>query len=261
MLPRVNLVRTDSVDYLLFSTRDAISSTIYSTGQWANLLVDIGVFFCSDIEQPFVLDVGANLGAYSIPLAKRLVADALVYSFEPQRIIYYQLCGNIFLNRLENIHAFNMAVGSEAGFIDLQNIDYHTSANIGAASVKYLTDEAKNAEIGVTGMTKVAMTTLDSLSLPRIPTLVKIDVEGFELEVLKGAGTMLRDAGYPPMLLEAWSDPAQAAEKQALLNEIESLGYTIFPIMDEIIAQHPDHPRQFTFHVNEHAGLSMVRTR
>ena len=56
---------------------------------------------------PLVLDIGANLGAYAIPVAKKIAsARGVVYAYEPQRIVYYQLCGNIFLNSLDNVHAF-----------------------------------------------------------------------------------------------------------------------------------------------------------
>lgn len=261
MLPRVNLVRADSADYLLFSTHDTISSTIYLGGSWAQLLVDIGAMFCTDIEDPLLLDVGANLGAYTVPMAKRLGPNSLIYSFEPQRIIYYQLCGNIFLNRLDNVHAFNTAVGNVVGTIDLQEIDYHKSINIGAASVKHLSDQSRNDAIGAIGMTRVPVTTLDALSLPRRPSLVKIDVEGFELEVLQGAGTLLRESGFPPLMLEAWDDPLQANEKQAVASYIDGLGYKAFGIGDEIIAQHSEHPRQFEFNVDQNGGFFMVRTR
>ena len=71
MLPRVNLLRTDETDYLMFSTDDSISQTIYRSGHWAKLILDMSATFLSGIEAPLVIDVGANLGAYAVPLDPR----------------------------------------------------------------------------------------------------------------------------------------------------------------------------------------------
>jgi len=56
--------------------------------------------------------------------------------FEPQRIIYYQLCGNIVLNRLDNFRAFNQAVGDSDGDIEMPEINYENNVNIGAFSLE-----------------------------------------------------------------------------------------------------------------------------
>src|SRR4029077_11690267 len=99
MLPRVNLIRTDDTDYLMFSTGDAISATVYKNGFWAKLITDISLTFCGDIDAPFVLDIGANLGSYALPIAQKIAAmHGTVFAYEPQRIVFYQLCGNVFLN-------------------------------------------------------------------------------------------------------------------------------------------------------------------
>jgi len=259
MLPRVNMVRTDETDYLLFSTQDAITRTIHANGYWAKLLIDISYTFCFDIEKPFILDIGANLGAYAVPLAQKIAPiGGVIHCFEPQRIIFYQLCGNIFLNRLDNIHAFNCAVGSATDQIDIPNFDYKGAENIGAFSLRS-SDLRHSSLSSLSGSNKVDMITLDELDLPQMPCLIKIDVEGFELEVVKGARNLLAKSSYPPILLEAWSDEWFAEQRKALLDMLQELGYSWFAMGEEIIAQHPAHPRQFGFSWNPDSSLHMVR--
>lgn len=143
MLPRVNIVRTDEHDYLLFSTNDVISREIWEKGSWGNWENLVSRVICRNLEEPLILDIGANLGGYSIPIAKNIMPQGgRVFSFEPQRIIYYQLCGNVFLNRLDNVFTFNFAVGEEDGELNMPVIDYSRTRNIGGFSF----DEYENRQ-------------------------------------------------------------------------------------------------------------------
>ena len=137
MLPRVSLVKSDDAEYLLFSTGDLISNALFRTGKWADHLIRISSLLLRDETEPLVLDIGANLGAFMIPLARIIdsVGGKLI-GFEPQRIVYYQLFGNIVLNRPENCRVFNQAVGHYEGVIEIPEIDYSTNGNIGAFSIE-----------------------------------------------------------------------------------------------------------------------------
>jgi len=256
------MVRTDETDYLLFSTQDAISRTIHSNGYWAKLLIDIGLTFCAGIEKPLVLDIGANLGAYSIPLAQKIAsAGGIVYAYEPQRIIYYQLCGNIFLNRLDNINAFNCAVGSAADKIDIPDLNYKDTQNIGGFTMSEA-GKLNNIQIqAIGGSNIIDLIALDDIEFPKSPNLIKIDVEGFELEVLKGAKNLLAKSLFPPLLLEAWTEEWFADQRQTLLNKLKEYGYGYYEIGDELVAQHPAYPRQFTFGVNPNGSIHMNRVK
>lgn len=264
MLPRVNLVRADAADFLLFSTDDAVSRVIYSQGSWAPPLLTISGMFVNDAEAPFVLDVGANLGAYSVPMAKQIAAaGGTIHCFEPQRVVYYQLCGNIFLNRLDNVFAFNMAVGDEDGRVNIPSIDYSQSRNIGGFTL----DEEARRQLSSVAIraddqgNDVPLIRLDSHVVPKTPSLIKIDVEGLELQVLKGAQNLLETGLYPPLLLEAWNLEWFQSRRQDLLNYLEHLGYKLFVISDEIVAQHPRFPRQIEFRGDRSTGIQMIRTR
>jgi len=94
---------------------------------------------------------------------------------------------------------------------------------------------------------KVEMKTLDSFGFTNIG-FIKVDVEGFETEVLKGGLDTLRINGWPPILFESWGDwraPEGINVKQLrdeLFDFIKSLGYSIVQVSginDTFLASYP----------------------
>lgn len=241
MLPRVSLVKSNDAEYLLFSTGDLISNALFRTGKWADHLIRISSLLLRDETEPLVLDIGANLGAFMIPLARIIdsVGGKLI-GFEPQRIVYYQLCGNIVLNRLENCRVFNQAVGHYEGVIEIPEIDYSTNGNIGAFSIEKEYRQREGIENSIRIQTcEVQMLTLDSLRLEKSPALIKIDVEGYEANVLRGGLDFFRRHEYPPVLFEAWAGEWFDKRRNELFDLFISMGYQIFSISGfDYLAQH-----------------------
>jgi FkbM family methyltransferase len=150
------------------------------------------------------LDVGANLGAHTLPLAQIVGPGGTVFAFEPQRILFQILCGNVALNELSNVHALPVAVGRAAGRAKVPALDYRGATNFGGISLG-----------GVQGE-DVPVVTLDQLEVSKVK-LIKIDVEGMELDVLAGAKATL--ARCRPILYVE-NDRAEKAEPLvALLQE------------------------------------------
>lgn len=264
MLPRVNLIKCNEADYLLFSTNDAISANLYRTGQWEEYLLTISRAFLQELSSPLILDIGANLGSYSIPIAKGIQSiGGKVIAFEPQRIVYYQLCGNVILNRLDNYVALNKAVGDFDGEIEIPEINYEENSNIGAFS--FDENYRKNLNMDKYMMnTKsyVPIITLDKLKVEKPPALIKIDVEGFELNVLKGSEEFLEKNGYPPILFEAWDLDWFEEGKRKLLNFLNYLGYEIsMNIRQEFVAQHPKNEVYIKFQISNEGGINMIKER
>lgn len=129
-----------------------------------------------------VIDVGAHIGTVSIPLANRVGPRGKVYSFEPQRQIFHNLCANLQLNRISHVYPRNVAVGAAPGEITVPDVDYE-----GGLDQNF---DALSLSRGP-GSNKVPLITLDSLELPRVK-LIKIDVEGMEREVLAGAARTIK---------------------------------------------------------------------
>lgn len=153
------------------------------------------------------LDVGANIGAFSIQLAsiaKRKGAQLQIQAFEVQPLVFSNLIKNIELNCLgDSIQAHQLAIGAESGEIEFDVLDNTRARNAGAFS---LSDEiTKNFDVGlpVCGRSKCRSISLDTLDLASID-FIKIDVEGMELEILRSIEPWLMQ-NATTLLLEIWS--------------------------------------------------------
>jgi FkbM family methyltransferase len=253
MLPRVNLVRTDKTDYLLFSTDEVISKAIFESGEWEPVNLMLANILCDHLEAPLAIDVGANLGAFSVPLAQKLgERKGLVYSFEPQRVVFYQLCANIFLNRLDNCIAYNMGIGDQPSSLELPDNNYDSS-NLGAYSLVPEYQDLMNLKKASPTALKhvVPIVTLDSFKFPRKVDFIKVDVEGMELQVLKGAQQLLQECNFPPIMLEAWGFSWFKEQREELIHYLNGMGYHLFFINStDAIAQHYRSKRYVNFVVD-----------
>jgi FkbM family methyltransferase len=166
-----------------------------------------------------VIDVGANIGALTVPLAK--VIDK-VYAFEPQPAIYDLLCANIMQNNLTNVIAKKAAVGSKSGVAEVPRYDMDApDMNTGAVAVVPI---PKGIEIPDEAVV-VPMEKLDNLVRTRWPVrLIKIDVEGMESDVLKGAKRIITN-DRPVLYLE--NNTPGTPESKALIQQIMDMGYQL----------------------------------
>jgi FkbM family methyltransferase len=157
-----------------------------------------------------VVEVGANIGAHTLPLA-RACRPGPLYAFEPQRRVFQVLCANLALNDIDNAVALPQACGAEAGWAVIPPMDYAGPENIGGVSL---------APAGSAGE-RVQVVRLDDLDLPACG-LLKVDVEGFEAEVLTGAAATIR-RHRPVLYVENDRPPKQ----RALIRQMADLGYRL----------------------------------
>ena len=129
-------------------------------------------------ENDSVFDVGANIGSFTVLFSRLVGKNGFVVALEPERHNFYTLCGNMAINNLTNVHCFQYAIGENSGVINIPEINHEEIENHGGIELK----TNANVETGYT----VNLTTLDLISTPRKTSFVKIDVEGMELQVLKG---------------------------------------------------------------------------
>lgn len=224
MLPEIQIIENQGIRFLLFHSRDFISHIVRQTGQFEIALVEDTERLLKDCTGGFVLDIGSNIGTYGVPLAVRN-PNLTVLCFEPQRIIYNQLCTNITLNRLDNVYAYNVAVSDREDTLTLEMPDYLQEENVGGFSLDPLVKEKCPTSKGLTETVNVV--TIDSMELTDVK-MIKIDVEGLELEVLKGATETIKNSNYPPLILEAWNQyDWWEARKEEMFEYVKSLGYDI----------------------------------
>jgi len=139
-------------------------------------------------EDDLFVDVGANMGSYTILASAAIGARS--YAFEPVPGTYRRLVENMRLNRLdEKVVCINKAVGAERGT---------TTFTTGCDSTNHALALGEHSE----HTTDVDICTLDEVLADELPTLIKIDVEGFETPVLDGACKTLSAQTLQSVIIE-----------------------------------------------------------
>jgi FkbM family methyltransferase len=239
MIPNCELITSMGVQFLVFKGNDLISNALRNGG-YEDDLHALSEGILRDKKDGIVLDIGANLGSYCIPLAKKH-PHIKFHAFEPQRIVSYQLCANTIINGLENVYPYEIALSNESTSVELITPDYATEGNIGAFSID-LEVRANEYECPTVNTTdRIDVTLLDWMEFENIK-LIKIDVEGHELEVLKGGTKTIKRNNYPPIIFEAWTwKPWYQEKRKELFAYLHDLGYNIIELGQNNIARHPNH--------------------
>ena len=154
------------------------------------------------------VEVGANIGAHTVELSRFVGAAGEVHAFEPQRIVFQTLCANLALNQCANVFARQMALGATTGSISVPPVEPSVRGNFGGIAMGQFA-----------GGEPVPVATLDSLDLPAC-NLIKVDVEGMEIDVLKGSVQTIEM--YRPVM---YVENDRSEHSEALLTLIADLGY------------------------------------
>jgi FkbM family methyltransferase len=174
------------------------------------------------IRTPVVVDVGASTGSFTLlPL---LHSGMVVYAFEPNPLAFKLLKANVGLNRLQNqVSLYNCALSNYDGSSFLRvpvKALYAAWALLGNGATQHLDVEWQDVDVEVRQ--------LDSLHLRRID-FVKIDTEGNELMVLKGAEETIKK--FKPKLLVEYQSKNTAQfgyEAEEILDLLREWGYRNF---------------------------------
>ena len=166
-------------------------------------------------EGDLVIDVGANIGLYSLLAASRVGAGTVI-ALEPHPVAAVRLRKNVALNGLGNVEVLAEAAGAEPGTAQLTS-DLDT--------VNHIVSDGTMA-----GTISVPVRTLDSLVGPEERVaLVKIDAEGFESEVLAGAARLLQDRAVVAWIVEVRGHGGRyGSEDNSVLASFERAGYRPF---------------------------------
>jgi FkbM family methyltransferase len=136
-----------------------------------------------------VVEGGANIGAHTVGLSRRVGPTGTVLAFEPQRLVFQALCANLALNSCANVHALHCGVGETSGAITVPFLPPDQPFNFGGLSLR----EATHGEV-------VALRRIDDIGLGACH-VIKLDIEGMEVEALRGAADTVR-AHRPILFVE-----------------------------------------------------------
>lgn len=193
------------------------------------------------------VDVGANVGLYATWGAKIVGPTGSVVAFEPvpqTRTWLKKICVE---NQLDHVDILACAAGADEGKASMHTVE-------GASGLSRLV-------AGTTGTLDVEITTLDHVLVDREPSLIKIDVEGHELSVLKGASETLKRTRVPVVFETPESGGGSGTFD--CIRMLERVGYRMFALTPKGVRHlegfGPSH-NLLGVHLNDHATLKRLST-
>ncbi len=200
---------------------DFISQYAQCYGEWSE--VEVAVFHHILAASDNVIEVGANIGMHAVPLAKAIPQGKL-FCFEPQRILFQHLSCNLTLNHLTNVYAYQQGVGEQHQRLDIQSSDYKVPWNYGSFSLDkgFSTEGDFKGKVHLENIEVVRLD--DHIEINKLTTLklLKVDAEGFDLQVLNGAKQLIEK--YQPIIfIEVHLNTVQRT-----LNYMQGIGYQCY---------------------------------
>lgn len=164
-----------------------------------------------------VLEAGANIGYYTI-LESLLVGDTgLIYAVEPANENFDYLRNNIEINNCKNVMPYKLALGSQNGDAVLNIYDFENWNTI--EDISYVSKR---------GQEIVRVMTIDAfLKDKKKPSFIRMDVEGYELEILKGMLELLKETPPRGLFIEIHFYIMGKKNSLELLNILKENGYEV----------------------------------
>lgn len=165
-----------------------------------------------EFSEPVIFDIGANIGTFTTWMAKAF-PNGKIYSFEPQRAVFQMLSGNAAINNLYNVYTYNIGLGKENTKVEFEEPNYFAKNDFGTFSLveDIITQKTKNKIV-------VQINTLDWFveyyNIPKVH-LLKIDVEGMDLDVLIGGQNTIKK--HLPVIFIEHSD-----NRKSIIGNIKS---------------------------------------
>lgn len=174
------------------------------------------------------LDIGANAGKYSI-LVSNNSKNSVVYSFEPSPSTFNNLKTNIHLNNLQNVKALNIGLSDYEGNLQFANSKTKTG-------LSHVVQQGEKTDFNSYEIATVNVSTLDlviknyNIDSSKID-LIKIDVEGHEFHVLKGAKHTLKVV--LPMTRILIEVNKETSDSSPIIEFVRDLGFSVKRLNDE----------------------------
>ncbi len=164
-----------------------------------------------------VLEAGANIGYYALLSAKYVGKKGFVYCVEPSSENYEFLKRNKEINNLKNMELRKMALGDKNGE---ETLNLFEGGNLNTLK--------KNISSKPRGKEKVKVMTIDSfLKNKRKPNIIRMDVEGSEYEIIKGARELLEKSPPKLIFIELHGFYMGLEKSEELLRNLKEKGYEI----------------------------------
>ena len=208
-------------DFLLLKG-DMVSQFMRIYGEWEYCTFETLGSLLRPGDQ--VVEVGSHLGTLTVPMAQIVGSEGHVIAIEPQRVLSQILSANVVMNDLTNVTVKNLAAGKKVERLTIEDCDYSEAWNYSAFSLRNGFSQERAFNRSLTTAT-VEVIPLDQI--PEVQNLdglrvLKVDVEGMELEVLAGSKQTIQ-RHCPILFIE---NQCEAEEGDSVIQAIWDMGYT-----------------------------------
>ncbi len=198
---------------------DALQSNIYLNHYWEVDLSNWAAFFAA--RSRTIADIGAQIGYFTVLMSRYCQPDSIIYAFEPNPRSFEQLKRNIALNHMV-VEILPIAITDTLG---QANLNLPHRFQLGAARLSKLSHPASTITVETTNLDAYcASQGLDGLDL------IKMDIEGGELQALQGMIDGLKTGVYGVLLVEFHQTILTSTEAQTVLDLLNSANYRVFEI-------------------------------
>lgn len=201
--------------YLPYYKTDLIQKEIANTKNFYEIETLNSIFKQNDsysLKKGLLLDIGSNIGNHTLYFFQNNLIQT-AYCFEPVQDTFQILQKNIYINNLQNkVKLFNVGVGESQGTAQIAS---YSISNTGSSQLK------------ISNKGDIPIIAIDNIDFEQNISLVKIDVEGFELSVIKGMLNTLKT--HKPLIFIEIRNPFF----DEIREHLQALGYEFKKIDDD----------------------------
>lgn len=172
------------------------------------------------------IDMGANSGLFTIYAARRVGNEGQIFAFEPTDTTYKKLCENIKLNKFSNrVTAYQLAISSKNEVLEFYSLS--EGFNAWNSLAKPIVDK----KYKILNVKAIQIDKMDEIEVDfNKSSLVKIDIEGWELKAINGGVNCLKNENSPVLMIEFADEHARntGGSCRELYTFLESLNYKLF---------------------------------
>jgi len=215
----IDLVKAKHGTFLVPKVDEFIGQSLKLNKEWEEKTLDI----CKQIlkSDSIVVEVGSHIGSHTVPISRMC---GRVFAFEMQRLIFQLLNANLMLNGRLNVHTHSNPVSNESSTIKLAEMNWGASEEN-----KLNTGNGKFANLKHDKGYPTKIVTLDEeLGHLKQISLLKLDAEGEEVNILKGSKEIIKK--FKPHILTEFGERNVADLRELLKDE-----YELFDVSSKIL--------------------------
>lgn len=182
--------KTKNGDFWVSDLDTSQSIELYYFKVWEQHLLD--VIDKHVVEGSVAIDAGANFGSISVPISKKLGDAGKLYSFEMSKVMADRLKRNLQQNKCSNVEVINAALSETVGeSVYFNEPEFSEKINFGDIRI----NKENNGS-------QVETVTIDSLDITDTVSFIKVDCQGYDLKVMKGARNTIQK--HKPVVVFEW---------------------------------------------------------